>query len=104
MSYIKTFRRQSGGNGGGGLPVYTDVAISVPYTPGTTIINIPAATLLTGDKNSIVVWFQKNFSQPEVDWSYSSATGNLWLQFSFDPAIDYPPAGTVTVDIWYWQA
>ena len=104
MAYIKTFRRQSGGNGGGGTPNYTDVGINVPYTAGTTILNIPPASLLTGDSNSIIVWFQKNFAQLNVDWSYSSIDGDLRLLFSFDPAIDYPPAGAVTVDIWYWQA
>lgn len=104
MAYIKTFRRQSGGNGGGGIPTYTDVVIESPYTAGTTIINIPPATVLTGNLDSIVVWFQKNFAQPNVDWSYSSIDGDLRLLFSFDPAIDYPPSGTVTVDIWYWQA
>lgn len=93
----------SGGGGGSGTPLYTSVSIDTPYTAGATIINIPPATVLTGDFNSIVVWFQKNMAQPNVDWSYSSITGDLWLLFSFDPATDYPPAGAVTVYIWYWR-
>lgn len=105
MAFIKTQRRSRSGGGGGGTPVYDSVVIDTPYTAGTAIFTIPSATLLTGNFNSIILWFQKNFAQPAgADWSYNAGTGEISLNFSFDPATDYPETGEVTIDIWYLQA
>lgn len=106
MSFVHTFRSTTcGASSGAGTPVYARVVIDAPYTAGTAITTIPAATLLTGDYNSIIVWFQKNFAQPNgEDWTYNAGTGALSLDFSFDPATDYPETGEVIIDLWYLQA
>ena len=106
MAHIRTYRPSTcSGSGGGGTPIYAQVVIDTAYTAGTAIITIPTVSLLTGDYNSIIVWFQKNFAQPNGgDWTYSSITGELSLAFSFDPATDYPETGEVIIDIWYLKA
>ena len=106
MAHIRTYRPSTcSGSGGGGTPIYDQIVIDAPYVAGTAITTIPVASLLTGDFNSIIVWFQKNFAQPDgADWTYNAGTGELSLNFSFDPATDYPETGEVTIDIWYLQA
>ena len=106
MSFVQTFRSTTcGGSGGGGTPVYARVVIDEPYVAGTAFTTLVPGTLLTGDFNSIILWFQKNFSQPDgADWDYNTTTGELSLNFSFDPAIDYPETGEVIIDLWYLQA
>lgn len=103
MARIRTNRRQtSGGDGGGGTPVYGRAEIVSPYTAGDVVFNVPPGSMLTGDFNSMILWFQKNFAQPDgEDWSYNALNGDVSLTFSFDPAIDYPEDGTVIIDYWY---
>lgn len=106
MAHIRTYRPSTcSGSSGGGEPVYAQIVIDEPYVSGTAIATIPAANLLTGDYNSIILWFQKNFAQPAgADWTYNAGTGELSLNFSFDPATDYPETGEVIIDYWYLQA
>ena len=100
MAYIKTIRRNAG-NGGGGTPTYLSVPISEPYTAGDIFYVLPSTDILTGDGNSIILWFQKNFQQPfGADYTYNPLNGGFSFTFNFDPAVDYPETGIVTVDIW----
>lgn len=107
MSFAQTFRSTTcGGSGGGaGRPLYQSFIIDTPYTAGTEITTIPASTLLTGNYNSIILWWQKNFQRPDgEDWTYNSVSGALSLNFDFDPAVENPEFGFVIVDIWYLRS